>query len=335
MNNHAPLQSASRKTSLDGLRQRIDNRLIRPHILTRNEFGSLSADGQTLYDDQRLQWFSNGLIVKTPALRRLTTTGLSLLRMHDPNTVGERGIVLTGPPHIGKTTALIRLAADIESWLAKRQPDFRECGHAPVAYIEMEPKASPKSIASSILHFYGIPHNFKSATQHQLTDQALDALRRRRTQVLIIDELQMLKLDGKTGDDAINSLKTIMNDSGAICVFAGVDLLEGLSSRPAEQIMARCQVTQMRPFVGSDDTSRGHWAALVNSLGQAMQLLDAEPNHLAPFADVLLTMTGGKIGDLRSVLSLAMAGAIADREDTGTEVITQEHLVGVGQIGVA
>ena len=51
--------------------------------------------------------------------------------------------------------------------------------------------------------------------------------------MLIIDELQMLKLDGKTGDDAANSLKTIMNDSGAICVFAGVDLLEGLSSRPA------------------------------------------------------------------------------------------------------
>ncbi|WP_341267403.1 ATP-binding protein [Gordonia malaquae] len=177
--NHATLQSASRKTSLEGLRRRIDNRLIRPHILTQNEFDNLSAVDQALCDDQRLQWFSNGLMVKTPALRRLTTTGLSLLRMHDPNTVGERGIVLTGPPHIGKTTALIRLAADVETWIGKRQPDFRECGHAPVAYIEMEPKATPKSIASSILHFYGIPHNFKSATQHQLTDQALDALRRR------------------------------------------------------------------------------------------------------------------------------------------------------------
>lgn len=54
--------------------------------------------------------------------------------------------------------------------------NFREQGHAPVAYIEMDPKASPKSIASSILNFYGIPHNFKSATQHQLTDLALDAL---------------------------------------------------------------------------------------------------------------------------------------------------------------
>ena len=332
---HNAFATPGRKTTLEGLRQRIDNRIIRPDVLSRTDFDRCTEAEQVLYDDQRLQWFSNGLIVRTPALRRLTMTGLSLLRVHDPSTVGERGIVLTGPPHIGKTTALIRLAAEVEQWAGKRAPDFRETGRAPVAYIEMEPKASPKSIASSILNFYGIPHNFKSATQHQLTDQALDALRRRHTQMLIIDELQMLKLDGKTGDDAVNSLKTIMNDSGAICVFAGVDLLEGLSSRPAEQIMARCQVTQMRPFLSSDDTSRGHWASLVNSLGDAMHLLDAEPDHLAPYADILLTMTGGKIGDLRSILALAMTNAITDRDDTGSEIITQEHLVGVGQIGVA
>jgi hypothetical protein len=334
MNGFVP-PSPNRKTTVRGLRQRIDNQVVRPQTLSRNEFDQLDEVSQANYDDLRLQWFSNGLIVKTPALRRLTTIGLSLMRMHNPGSVGERGIVLTGPPHIGKTTALIRLAAQIETWMCKRQPNFREQGHAPVAYIEMEPKASPKSIASSILNFYGIPHNFKTATQHQLTDLALDALRRHRTQVLIIDELQMLKLDGKTGDDAINSLKTIMNDSGAVCVFAGVDLLDGLSSRPAEQIMARCQVTQMRPLLGNDDSSRGQWVSLVNSLGDAMQLLDAEPNHLSPFADLLLTMSNGKIGDLRSILALAMAGALADRDDIGRETITQDHLIGVGQIGVA
>ena len=153
--------------------------------------------------------------------------------------------------HVGKTTALVHLAAKTEQWVGKRDPAFKQQGQAPVAYIEMEPKATPKSIASSILNFYGIPHAFRSATQHQLTNLALDALRRHRTRMLIIDELQMLKLDGKSGDDAINSLKTIMNDSGATCVFAGVDLQTGLSSRAAEQIIARCTVIGMRPFSGS------------------------------------------------------------------------------------
>ena len=153
--------------------------------------------------------------------------------------------------------------------------------------------------------------------------------------MLIIDELQMLKLDGKSGDDAINSLKTIMNDSGAICVFAGVDLQTGLSSRAAEQIIARCTVIGMRPFSGSTETLRGQWAALIESLGGAMNLLDCEDNHLAPFADLLLSMSNGKIGDLRSVLSLAMSEAIELREEVGQEVVTQDTLLGFSQIGVA
>ncbi|MGW0158969.1 hypothetical protein ACWDUN_06555 [Mycobacterium sp. NPDC003323] len=85
----------------------------------------------------------------------------------------------------------------------------------------------------------------------------------------------------------------------------------------------------------SDRTIRRWLTPMLEAAGDAMHLLDAEPAHLAPYADILLTMTGGKIGDLRSILALAMANAITDRDDTGSEIITQEHLVGVGQIGVA
>ncbi|MDT0407078.1 hypothetical protein RM528_35160, partial [Streptomyces sp. DSM 41635] len=102
---HNAFATPGRKTTLEGLRKRIDNRIIRPDVLSRTDFDRCAEAEQVLYDDQRLQWFSNGLIVRTPALRRLTMTGLSLLRVHDPSAVGERGIVLTGPPHIGKTTA--------------------------------------------------------------------------------------------------------------------------------------------------------------------------------------------------------------------------------------
>lgn len=327
------------KTTLTGLRQRIDAIVDAkdgaPPSMTREQFDELDDAAREAYDDARLQWFSNGFYVVNPIQRRMFSTVSALLRMHDPNTVGERGIVLTGPPHIGKTTALIRLARDIEARLRRANPDFRDQGVAPVVYIEMEPKASPKSIASSVLAFFGIPHNFKTATQHQLTAAAVDALRRHRTVLLIIDEVQMLKLDGKVGDDAINSLKTFMNDSGAICVFAGVDLTRGLSSRAAEQIMARCQVNEMVPMTGTDDDSRGRWRAVVEAFGKAMHLLDADPDHLAPYADVLLTLSNGKIGDLRGILSLSMFEAIDLRADHGIEAITGDTILGIGGIGVA
>lgn len=327
------------KTTLIGLRQRIDAIVDAkdgaPTPLTRKQFDKLDALAQASYDNERIHWFNNGLYIQNPAQRDLEKTALAFMRMHDPNTVGEHGIVLTGPAHVGKTSALVRLARQIEWWTRKYNPTFREQGITPVVYIEMQPKASPKSIASSVLTFYRIPHNFKTATQHELTAQAIGALRRHSTQVLIIDEVQMLKLQGKMGDDAVNALKTFMNGSGAICVFTGVDLTTGLASRAAEQIMARCRVIQMQPFIGSDNDTRAGWAAIVKAFGSAMNLLDVEPDHLAPFADPLLGLSNGKIGNLRRLLGLAMIDAIAEREELGIEVITSASISGIGSIGVA
>lgn len=339
MTYHDPNIAADEKTTLTGLRQRVD-RIVdaetgAPAPLTRKQFDRLDEAAQEAYDDARIDWFSSGLYVQNPAQRALVRTGRSLVRMRDPHTVGERGIVLTGPANIGKTTSLMRLTKDAEDLAAKRNPRYREQGTVPVAYIEMAPKASPKSIASSVLNFYGIPHNFGYATQHELTTQAIKALRRHHTQVLIIDEVQMLKLQGKIGDDAINSLKTFMNDSGAICVFTGVDLTRGLASRAAEQIMARCRVIEMQPLTGTDDRTRGNWAAIVGAFSSAMNLLDAEPDHLAPHRDMLLGLSNGKIGDLRAILGLAMCEAIEERQAGGPEAITTDMILGIGNIGAA
>lgn len=325
--------------TLTGLRRHIDAIVDAkdgaPAVLTRKQFDKLDEAAQAAYDDARIRWVSSGLYLNNPAQRTLEKTTRAFLRMHHINAVGARGVVLTGPAHVGKTSALVRLAREVEWWTRKYNPDFREQGITPVVLIEMEPKASPKSIASSVLNFYGIPHNFKIATQHELTAAALDALRRHRTQVLIIDELQMLKLHGKMGDDAINALKTFMNGSSAICVFAGVDLTTGLASQAAEQIMARCRVIQMQPFTGNDDDTRSRWAAIVNAFGAAMNLLDAEPDHLAPFSDPLLALCNGKIGDLRGLLGLALIDAITQRDELGIEVITSDTITGIGSIGVA
>lgn len=319
------------KNTLTGLRHLIDENIPKPSALSRKQFDKLDEAAKEEYDLTRLRWFMNGLHVNTPAIRRLTVASQTLLISHNPNTVGEHGLVLTGPPHIGKTTALVKVAGSVEAFASKWNPNYREEGVVPVVYIEMEPRATPKSIASSVLTFFAIPHNFKSATQHQLTAAAIDALQRHGTVMLIIDEVQMLKLDGQIGDDAINSLKTFMNNSGTICVFAGVDLTVGLASRAAEQIMARCQITEMRPMTGSDEATRSEWAALAGALGASMHLLDAEPDHLAPYADSLLAQSNGKIGDLRRHLGFAMQAAISERSTSGVETITADML-GLGRV---
>ncbi len=335
---HDPSDESSLR-SLAGFRLAIDSIVDAkdgaPGLVTHKAFDRLDDEAKVAYDDTRLDWFANGFYLNNPVQRRIFSTSRALLRTHNPNTVGAHGIVLDGPPHIGKTSVLIRQAREVERMEGKRNPEFRDEGLVPVAYIEMEPNSTPKSIADSVLEFFGIPRNFKSASQHELTAQAIDALRRHRTRLLAFDELQMLKLRGKMGDDAINSLKTFMNNSGAVCIFAGVDLRVGLASRAAEQIMARCQVSEMLPMTGTDEVSRERWASVVNALGSAMNLLDAEPGHLAPYADLLRHLSNGKIGDLRGTLHLAMAQALDERDEVGVEVVTQDMLLGIGQVGVA
>ena len=43
-----------------------------------------------------------------------------------------------------------------------------------------------------------------------------------------------------------------------------------------------------------------------------MLLLDGNSEDLRPYADVLLDVTGGRIGNLRRVLGMAMAVAVGD-----------------------
>jgi hypothetical protein len=325
---HSEEGTAAPKTTLDGFRRRIDYRVEPPRALSREEWQRLSAVERGAYDDARLHWFGSGMWIKTPHVVNVMRTVRADLRTSDALTVGESGVVLTGPAHIGKTTALWKMALLVEQRVAKADPDYRASGVVPVVYIEVPPNATPKTMAAQIVEFFGTPYNFRTCNQQQVLRMAIGLLAAHRTQVLIIDELQMLRLDGRTGDAAINTLKILMNSTGTVMVFAGIDLLAELSSRAAEQIVARCEVLTMTPFSAASDVGRGAWAALVSEFGKEMNLLGAQPNHLLPWADKLLIHTGGSIGGLRRTLSRAMTSAIDEREGDESETITESILFG-------
>lgn len=325
----------SPKTTLDGLRQRIDHQTPRPDPLTRQEFDLLDGAGQRSFDEARLRWLGSGALVPTPQFNGLIRTVRAHLRTSDPLTIGESGVVITGPAAVGKTTALWNLLSKIEQRVAKDDPLYRSHGVVPAVYIEVPPRASPKSMAAQIVDFFGYPYNRRTTTQEQIISMAVDLLQRHRTQVLIIDELQMLRLDGHVGDSAINVLKTLMNSTGCLMVFSGIDLLSGLASRAAEQIVARCEVMNMAPYPSGSEEARGHWSMLVAQFEREMYLLDVEPGHLGPFADRLLVKSGGRIGGLRRTLARAMSTAIDERDDKGSEYITAEILFGFDGFNVA
>lgn len=313
------------KTTLSGYRQRIDHTAAVPRTLTRAQFNKLSPTEQEAYDFERRIWFGNDMTIATAKSTELVESARSVLRTRSPFAIGDRGLILDGPATVGKTTTLFRFARMVENKAAKDNPKYREDGEVPVVYVEVPPRATPKSVASQILDFFGYGYSKRSATQDQILRWAQDQLVTHRTRLLIFDELQMLRLDGKTGDDAINVLKTLMNNVDCLMLLAGIDLRRGLASRAAEQIMGRCEIIEIAPF-GLDEVGRGHWHALVRNFGEEMRLLDGEPDDLLAFADPLHTATQGRIGALRRILTRALDHAIENREAGNGEFITADLL---------
>lgn len=316
------------KNTLTGLRHRLDYQFREPPRLTREEYLALDTEARYAHDSARLGWFGAGFLLTTGDTIDLLRSVKGYLRTTNPYAVGERNVVLDGPANVGKTTMLLRLAAAIEGNEVRMNPTYRGQGRVPVVYIEVAPKATPKAMAAAILDFFGIPVG-ERRTQRELVNNAVEAMVAKGTRLLIVDELQMLRLEGSQGDDAMDTLKAIINSAGVVTVLSGIDLTSKMASRAAEQIMGRGEVRHLRPFSYASDADRQRWAGLVTSFTREMRLLDGQPDALVKFADPLHALTQGRIGNLRRVLSRAMSIAVDEKPTPeAPEVILEEHIFG-------
>lgn len=314
------------KNTLVGMRRQIDRIVDEPEVLSRTAYENLCDEEREIYDERRVRWFGSGFTLKNEATTDLLRSVRAHLAMHDMDAIGSQGVsILTGPANVGKSTTLLQLAREAEARAGRRYPEFRDDGHVPVTSIEMAPGATPKGVATSILDFFGVP--YRQRDSHQiLVRQAGEVMARRHTSLLIVDEFHAVQLDGRRGDDAINTVKAIINNTGVVTVLAGIDLDVHLGSRAAEQLMARSESHRHAPFDYASERSRRSWARLVNAFAAQMCLIDGVP-ELADYADGLHALTGGRIGALRRVLGFAMLTMLEQKENAGIpEELTGRHL---------
>lgn len=323
------------RNTLTGLRQRLDHRFTPPQRLGRDPYLALTPPQQIAYDNQRLAWFGAGFQVVTPDTMGLLRSVRSYLRTTSSYAVGERAVVLDGPANTGKTTMLLRLAREVEAATARMNPDYRDHGIVPVAYIEVAPKSTPKMIAAAILDFFATPFTPR-ATQRDLVARATQVMIARDTRLLLVDELQMLRAGRTHADDAIDTLKSIINNAGVVTVLSGIDLTGKLASPAAEQIMGRAEIRRLHPFSYANNTDRDTWAQLITAFAHEMRLTDTDPGQLLTLADPLHALTGGRIGTLRRVLARAMTAVLDEKPDPhAPETLTDQHLTGAPAPGPA
>lgn len=314
------------KNTLIGMRRQIDRAVAEPDKLTRAAYEALTTAEQLAYDESRVRWFGSGFTLRSGATTELLHSIRGYVAMRDMDAVGSQGVcVLTGPANVGKSTTLLQLAKELEARIERRRPGFREDGHVPVVSIEMLPGATPKGVATSILDFFGVPHRQRQAHQ-VLVRQAAEVMARRRTSLLIVDEFHAVQLDGRRGDDAINTVKAIINNTGVVTVLAGIDLDLQLGSRAAEQLMARGETHRHAPFDYASEASRQAWGRLVGAFAKQMNLIDGPPD-LSPHADALHSLTEGRIGALRRILGFAMLTMLEEKSSpSDPETLVEKHM---------
>jgi hypothetical protein len=155
-----------------------------PDRPTERERAAMNPDQQAEHTRQRIGYHTELLALHTPELRKIVTTGRGLLLLNQRQHGARRGLLVTGDPTTGKSTAITQLGRAVEVAYRRQRPCSDDA--APVVYLTMPPQATPKSLSIEILKFLGAPYLTRES-QIELTRQACHLLADLRTELIIVD----------------------------------------------------------------------------------------------------------------------------------------------------
>lgn len=186
---------------------------------------------------------------------------------------GRRLVVVNGPSHIGKTTAVI--AEGITRAHAagiKKDPNGRV---HPIPWVYAQATASGRGrvLARSISDFLGLPLAGRD-TAYDIVNRVAALSRAIGIEVIVIDDFHFMRPQGKSDrSDLANILKHLISAVPATFVIAGVAMqLHPLvkhskdSALPGDQIFNRANWVTFKPWpMGTENADRA-WERLVGAL---------------------------------------------------------------------
>jgi hypothetical protein len=147
-------------TTLAGWRGFVAEMPAVPDLLPEAVWAALADDKRASYDDDRIDHHCRLLVVQTPTIRQVITSGRRLVQLNKNAHYGRCGLMVSGPARTGKTTALTQLGKTIEVIHRRRHP--RSASDIPVVYITVPPAATPKMIAMEFARFFDLPLSRRS-----------------------------------------------------------------------------------------------------------------------------------------------------------------------------
>lgn len=303
-------------TTLSGWRRFVDAPPAEFELLANTDWERLPGADRLTYDEARINYHSEMVVVTTSAVREVTRRGRWLTMLNRKEISARRGLIVSGLQTTGKSTALKELGRTHELATRRQHP-----GHdrIPVVYVTTPPKGSPRKLAAEFARFLGLPAIKRSYNTTDISDAVCQILLEARVELVLVDEIHNLNLGTSAGEDMSDHLKYFTEHLPATFVYAGIDVeRSGLfTGVRGKQLAGRCSLINTGAF-----TPTTEWQSLIATMENALRLHHHQPGTLLALHTYLHRRTGGMIGSLSHLIRGAAIMAILE----GAEAITRELL---------
>lgn len=303
-------------TTLTGWRRFVDAVPATCDLLPEQTWQALTGMQRAVYDEARINYHSEMVVVATSTVRDVIRQGRLLTLLNRRELSARRGLIVSGLQTTGKSTALKELGRTHELIVRDRHPGTQRI---PVVYVTTPPKGSPRKLASEFARFLGLPPIRRHQNATDIADAVCQVLIEAKTDLVLVDEIHNLNLATTAGEDMSDHLKYFTEHLPATFVYAGINVeRSGLfTGVRGKQIAGRCVLVTTGPFPAQQE-----WDSLIATLETALRLHRHQPGTLAELGRYLHQRTGGMIGSLSHLIRAAALTAILDE----TEAITRDLL---------
>jgi hypothetical protein len=267
------------------------------------------------------------LTVNTPEIEKLILEVRRALVLNSRKTVGRYGVMISGGPASGKTTAAKAAMRYVWAQYTKDLPDWRTSNRIPIVYVESPPSATGKSLIGRLAYFLGLPTE-RHDTLESMLARVIKVLKTAGTRLVVVDELHTLNWHSPGNGESIDVLKSLSNRVPATFIYSGVNIHTGalVSGATGSQIKSRFVLQKMTSFTTANLAEWKVWNGLVRNFEGQLALPAHPSGTLSNETALLHTLTCGSINRLSWLLTSAAVDLVLRGVNPRDEFITAPQL---------
>lgn len=318
---------------LEGLRAAVDDLYTPPQRLTVAGFTKLGKSRREQWLHDRNVHHGRSVVVGTAPMGKAFTDIHAMCELNRYRPDDREVYLITGRAGLGKTTIARNVALNFERAYRHRRPDYRRDDECPVVMVATPAKCTPTAFDKAVLTFlhYSFPDRH---THERLKVTVVEALRNKRVQMVIIDDLHRLRCNA-AGLETADLLKEYFDLTACSYIYLGINLTSSgfFDGDAGQQILNRGALQTLTPCSNERGQSREEWRAIVAGLENNLRLLRHTPGILTSDAmlQTLYSRTNGSLGALNKLLQRAAFHA-ATVEDPHTDKLRKYGVVGSERI---